>query len=83
MENDSPLLNASGKNRPGCYAALPGGGPAGQVCARCAFSATQGKQMICSQYATLTGRRGGAINPSSAACRYYSARPAYNAAPAR
>jgi hypothetical protein len=80
MENNQSLLNADRKNRLGCYATFPGSGPHGSKCCNCAHQAAQGAQFICSKYSVLTGRRGAPIDPGSPACRYFSTRPAFNAA---
>jgi hypothetical protein len=79
MINDTPILNADRKVALGNYAGIPGTGPHGAVCATCSHLTTSGKTATCSKFQDLTGRRGKPISTSSAACRYYSNRPAFGA----
>jgi hypothetical protein len=79
MENNTPLLNVSGKASLGNYAALPGSGPAGQVCSHCSLLDPVGSRFTCGKFENLTGRKGKPISPASAACRYFTLRPAFNA----
>jgi hypothetical protein len=78
MENTFPLLNVGGKAKTGCYAGFPGTGPHGSKCSGCFHQAPAGNRFICGKFAALTGRKGSPINPSSPACRYFSARPAFS-----
>jgi hypothetical protein len=79
MENNLPLLNVGGKARMGCYAAFPGTSPLDARCSGCAHQSPDGSRFVCGKYKALTGRKGGPIDPSSPACRYFAARPAFNA----
>jgi hypothetical protein len=79
MENNLPLLNVGGKARMGCYAAFPGTGPRGARCSGCAHQCPDGSRFVCGKYKALTGRKGSPIDPGSPACRYFAARPAFNA----
>lgn len=78
MENNYPLLNISGKAQLGNFAALPGTGPAGEVCSRCSQLDPAGAKFVCGKFKALTGRKGKPISPNSSACRYYVPRPAFN-----
>ena len=80
MENNLPLLNVGGKARMGCYAAFLGTGPQGARCSGCAHQSPTGSRFVCGKYKALTGRKGSPIDPGSPACRYFAARPAFNAA---
>ena len=80
MENNLPLLNVGGKARLGAYASFPGTGPRDARCSGCAYQSPDGSRFVCGKYKALTGRKGGPIDPSSPACRYFAARPAFNAA---
>jgi hypothetical protein len=79
MENNFSLLNVGGKARMGCYAAFPGTGPQGARCSGCAHQSPDGSRFVCGKYKTLTGRKGSPIDLGSPACRYFAARPAFNA----
>jgi hypothetical protein len=39
-----------------------------------------GNRFVCAKYRALAGRKGSPIDPGSPACRYFAARPAFNAA---
>jgi hypothetical protein len=80
VENAYPLLNVSGKARMGCYATFPGTGPHGSKCSGCIHQAPDKSRFVCAKFRVLTGRKGSPIDPSSPACRYFAARPAFNAA---
>jgi hypothetical protein len=80
MENTLPLQNSSGVAKFECHASWPGGGPSGEICARCALLAPAGSKFVCSKFQALTGRRGKPISPNSSACRYFTQRPAFNSA---
>jgi hypothetical protein len=62
----------------GCYAGIPGSGPDGQICARCALLTSHGSRFVCAKYSRLTGKVPKPIGPSSPACKYFElrARPA-------
>jgi hypothetical protein len=79
MENTYPLLNVNGKVRLGAYASFPGTGPRGCRCSGCLHQCPDGSRFVCARYKALTGRKGGPIDPGSLACRYFAARPAFNA----
>jgi hypothetical protein len=79
MENNYPLLNVTGKAKLGSYATFPGTGPHGSKCAGCVHQKPAGARFVCSKYTALTGRKGTPIDPGSPACRYFVARPAFNA----
>lgn len=79
MENDTPLLNSDRKVQMGCFAALPGTGPVGQICSHCSMLDPAGSKFVCAKYKVLSGRQGKPISPNSAACRYFQQRPAFNA----
>jgi hypothetical protein len=78
MISNTPLLNVGGKAQLGCHAALPGSGPAGEVCSRCTLLTPEGSRFTCAKYKALTGRKGKAISPASSACRYFDPRRAFN-----
>lgn len=78
MENDSPLLSADRKSQLGCFAAIPGSGPADEICSRCAMLEPVKSKFVCGKFQQLTGRRGKPISPNSAACRYFQQRKAFN-----
>jgi hypothetical protein len=81
MENKHPLLETGRTARLGCYAALPGSGPAGAICSRCALLEPDGSRFVCRKYHILTGRKGKPIVPDTAACRYFEPQNTF-AAPA-
>lgn len=74
MENRTPLLDTGRRNQLGCYAALPGTGPAGAICHGCVLLVPEGSRFVCSKYQRLTGRKPKPISPSSSACRYFEQR---------
>jgi hypothetical protein len=74
MHNDMPLLNSSKRTTFGCYAALPGSGPAGKICAQCALMHRDRSKIYCRGYEHITKVRGAAIDSSTAACRYFETR---------
>jgi hypothetical protein len=78
MDNLFPLLNSSTTNKMGCYAAFPGTGPSGEICARCSLLTSDGSKFICDKYRQLVGRKGKPISPNSAACRYFEKRRPFN-----
>ncbi len=78
MINNLPLLSADKKNAIGCYAAMPGGGPTGEVCSRCQGLVADGSKFYCSRYTQMMRRQGKPISPGSAACRYFEARRRFN-----
>jgi hypothetical protein len=79
MENHHPLLDTGRKAQLGCYAALPGSGPAGAICSHCALLDPDGSMFVCRKYRSLTGRKGKPISPNSAACRYFEQRQTFAA----
>jgi hypothetical protein len=79
MENTFPLLNVGGKARLGAYASFPGTGPQGSRCSGCLHQIPAGNRFVCGMYRKLTGCKGAPIDPGSPACRYFAARPAFNA----
>jgi hypothetical protein len=79
MENNTPLLSSDRKAALGCFASFPGSGPAGEICSRCSLLTPEGSRFVCDKYRQLTGRKPKPISPNSSACRYFIARPAFNA----
>lgn len=71
MNNNDPLRNATGINKMGGYAHLPGTGPSHTCCKTCRFLHLEGRKFTCSKYRELTGRKGQEISPTTASCRYY------------
>jgi hypothetical protein len=78
MINTYPLLNVGSKAQLGNFAALPGTGPAGEVCSRCSLLEASGSKFVCGKFQSLARRKGKPISPGSAACRYFEPRPAFN-----
>jgi hypothetical protein len=78
MINNMPLLENDRKPQLGCYAHLPGSGPAGEICSRCSFLTPQGSRFVCFKYRTMTGRVPKPISPNSSACKYFTARRRFN-----
>ena len=78
MLNDFPLLSADRKNAIGCYAAMPGSGPAGEACSRCQGLVADGSRFYCSRYTQMMRRQGKPISPGSAACRHFEQRRRFN-----
>ena len=78
MLNDMPLLQNERRVQLGCYAHIPGSGPRGEICSRCAMLAPDGSRFVCDKYRTMTGRKGKPISPNSSACKYFVARRAFN-----
>ena len=74
MKNRHPLPATGHAARPGCYAALPGTGPAGARCSGCVLLVPEGSKFVCAQYRRLTGRKGKPISPDTDACRYFERR---------
>jgi hypothetical protein len=81
MDNNYPLLDTDRKVQMGCYASLPGSGPAGEICSRCVLLVPQGSKFVCGKYKALTGRAGKPISPNSSACRYFELRRRFNSTP--
>lgn len=78
MNNTYPLLSVGSKAQLGNFAALPGTGPTGEVCSRCAMLEAVGSRFVCGKYQKLTGRKGKPIGSNSSACRYFDQRRAFN-----
>jgi hypothetical protein len=79
MENNTPLRDAAAVGRYECHAAFPGTGPTGEICSRCALLEPDKSKFVCGKYKQLVGRKGKPISPGSAACKYFTPRPAFNA----
>jgi hypothetical protein len=58
----------------GNYAATPGSGPRGAICANCSNLDTSGSETICGKFYAMTGRHGSPIYSGSPACRHYNHR---------
>ncbi len=81
MLNDTPLLENGRKVQLGCFAHIPGTGPAGEICARCSYLTPEGPKFVCIKYRLMSRQQGKPISPNSSACRYFSPRKRFNAAP--
>lgn len=73
-----PATSPVRKTPIGCYAALPGTGPANEICARCSLLTPDGSRFVCGKYETITRKKARPISPNSHACKYFSARRAFN-----
>jgi hypothetical protein len=62
----------------GCYAALPGSGPANEICARCSLLAPDGNRFVCGKYQALARKKARPISPNSSACKYFEPRRRFN-----
>jgi hypothetical protein len=78
MDNMFPATNRVRTTPIGCYAALPGTGPANEICARCSLLAPEGSRFVCGQYQAITRKKGKPISPNSPACKYFVARRRFN-----
>lgn len=74
MENRTPLLDSDRRNQFGCFAGIPGTGPAGAICSGCVLLVPAGSRSVCSKYQRMTGRKPKPISPNSSACRYFERR---------
>jgi hypothetical protein len=81
MNNAVPLLDADRKVQFGCYAHIPGTGPAGEVCSHCALLVPDRSKFVCGKYQRLAGRKGKPISPNSSACKHFEMRKRFNAMP--
>ena len=64
--------NSANKLAMGNYAALPGTGPADEICLHCeSLRRDSCTRFTCGQYVTLAKRQGRAISPQTPACRYF------------
>jgi hypothetical protein len=78
MDNMFPPASPVRKTPIGCYAALPGTGPANEICARCGLLTPDGSRFICAKYQAVTYKKPRPISPNSHACRYFELRRAFN-----
>lgn len=73
IDTTKPCWNRMGRAQHGCFAAIPGSGPSGKMCAGCSLLLQQGpRTFVCTKYQELTRRKAASIPPSSSACRYYT-----------
>lgn len=66
--------NSSQKLAMGNYAALPGTGPANEICLHCIHLVRDSCRFPCGRYKTIARREGRAISPQTPACRYFEQR---------
>jgi hypothetical protein len=78
MENMFPTTSPVRKTPIGCYAAIPGTGPANEICARCSLLAPSGSRFICGKYQAIAHKQAKPISPNSPACKYFAARRRFN-----
>jgi hypothetical protein len=79
MKNRHPLLDTGRKAQLGCYAAVPGTGPAGALCSGCVLLVPESSKFVCTKYRALAGRKGKAVSPSPDACRSFEQRRTFRA----
>ncbi len=57
MKNRHPLLDTGRKAQLGCYAAVPGTGPAGALCSGCVLLVPESSKFVCTKCRALAGRK--------------------------